>query len=444
MNILIIFPENKVRESIAFTLEGRFGAKTYSYKSPIECFPILETTPPTTINLCIVDHPNGSQALFNYFKTKDIKIPTIICPLTLSRVEDAFHDANIIGLITLERLTDDIVPLMEQFIKSQGVILMDESSFTRIKTDLLLQIGVLPCDIYIKLSDRKYLKFFREGDRFELSDHQRITYQKKLEYLYVKREQTAAIVGRIKNDILRQLDVKKLNEEQLAQNTRRVYETVQNFVNRVGPTAETQQLVRASIHANLKVIGRNPTLKQTLAFLSYQRDQYIAAHSLSLAQISCALAAQMGWNSPSTFSKLQYASFFHDITLENHDLAQIETLSELAKFKDEFSQEEILALRLHPVHSAQLSAKFTEIPPDVDVLIRQHHERPDGSGFPHSLTANRINPLSCLFIVAHELVTQLFRKNGKLDYDAFMKMIHIKYNYGPFKAMIKALGEIEV
>src|SRR6185312_15892576 len=100
--------------------------------------------------------------------------------------------------------------------------------------------------------------------------------------------------------------------------------------------------------------------------------------------IACAIATQMDWASDSTFQKLTLAAFLHDITLSNHELAQCDTVQE-AIDKKTFTEAEIAGFRVHPAKGAEIARQFQEVPPDVDVIILQHHERPDGSGFPRGI-----------------------------------------------------------
>ena len=89
------------------------------------------------------------------------------------------------------------------------------------------------------------------------------------------------------------------------------------------------------------------------------------------------------------------------------------------------------------------------MPPDVDSIIAQHHERPDGSGFPRGLTHLRIGPLATVFIVAHDIVTYLFDNDiaganveKGLDLDKFIEQKSKTYQMGTFKKVIAVVPKI--
>jgi hypothetical protein len=85
------------------------------------------------------------------------------------------------------------------------------------------------------------------------------------------------------------------------------------------------------------------------------------------------------------------------------------------------------------------------IPLDVDIIIHQHHERPDGKGFPAKLNYMKINPLSAVFILAHEIMNfhkdhpaKATESGGVKD---FIKSLSIEYNKGYFKSLVQAMSE---
>ena len=85
----------------------------------------------------------------------------------------------------------------------------------------------------------------------------------------------------------------------------------------------------------------------------------------------------MGWESDTTFHKLTLAAFFHDITISKPELAEFETMEQANKIG---SRTDFLEVKGHPMAAAEVLRKFREIPPDVDVIVAQHHERPNGKG----------------------------------------------------------------
>ena len=115
----------------------------------------------------------------------------------------------------------------------------------------------------------------------------------------------------------------------------------------------------------------------------------------------------------------------HDISRKNQEIAKVQNLHDLEARAFEFNLQDIEAYENHP--------------PDVDVLVVQHHERPDGSGFPSKLFAHQISPLSALFIVAHDLVSFLYDEGSHESLKDFVLRYKEQYKIGNFKKILANL-----
>jgi hypothetical protein len=101
---------------------------------------------------------------------------------------------------------------------------------------------------------------------------------------------------------------------------------------------------------------------------------------------------------------------------------------------------EIVRYRLHPLHAAQTAQTIDVLPPDVDQIILQHHEAPDGSGFPRGLTANRIHFLAAVFIIGEDLVH--FLDDGEAletSLKDFLTWGEVRYQSGNFKKIFDGI-----
>ena len=111
----------------------------------------------------------------------------------------------------------------------------------------------------------------------------------------------------------------------------------------------------------------------------------------------------------------------HDITLTHHELAKVRSLEELKEKKGQFPEPEANAYSSHPELSAAMVKSMSSAPMDVDIIVRQHHERPDGSGFPNRLRNEQLHPLSVVFITAHELLNYLYEHPKDWNFNDFLE-----------------------
>jgi HD-GYP domain-containing protein (c-di-GMP phosphodiesterase class II) len=142
--------------------------------------------------------------------------------------------------------------------------------------------------------------------------------------------------------------------------------------------------------------------------------------------------------------KLVYASVLCDITLAvRPEILSVQSKLEFEARKDEFPEDVQKIYLSHPKDAASLIKRyFSQAPPDTDVLALQHHEQPDGSGFPMGLKADRISPLAALFIVANDF-SYYFLKDDEPSMADFLLKCQSRYDYVNFRKIIKALERVK-
>lgn len=451
MNILLILLNREARQMITFCLENRYKVSVTETSSTSEAilsaFDLKKAMP----DLIVCDHPLNSAALHEFLASKKLKIPVLICAQdptqNISRTaagQKADAELQLFYTAPGTVLRDAEKRIQDQLNQSTITETDEAAEFLSIRTELLLNASPLQSDLYIRLSDSKYIKLMRKGDTFDHLDYEKYGKQKKIPFLFIHREELATVIEKFKKEINRLLITTTAVPKEANDVSTMIQETAQELINKVGATPEVQEMVKKNIQLTLHTVGRNPKLKNIIDNLQKEKDRYIASHSVYIAQLSCTLAAAMEWHSESTFHKLNLAAYLHDITLTNQELARIHNLKEIESKKALFTKELIDAYKTHPQNGAELAQKFNEVPPDVDTLIVQHHERPDGSGFPRGLTHKQIGPLSSVFIASHDLVTHIFENDHTFHMDEFLETVKSQYDVGNFRKILKCLGQIKI
>jgi response regulator RpfG family c-di-GMP phosphodiesterase len=89
-----------------------------------------------------------------------------------------------------------------------------------------------------------------------------------------------------------------------------------------------------------------------------------------------------------------------------------------------------------------VARQFNEVPPDVDVIIAQHHERADGTGFPRNLSATYIAPLATIFIVAHDMAQDVLAKGPVFKMEEFLAVARERYKPSQFRKVVQAIEQL--
>ncbi|MBI3542844.1 MAG: hypothetical protein HY075_06165 [Deltaproteobacteria bacterium] len=317
-----------------------------------------------------------------------------------------------------------------------------DSDFIPLKINTLAGISPVKADIWIRLSENRYIKLIRKGAELGAEDFKKFRDIRRADMLYLKKTDSEALLDSQVQTLKKVADSQSINENEADRVSGAALEAVQDIVAKVGFTPKAQALAKQSVEITLRLLGARPKLSVVLSRLQKEEGKYISSHSITLGKIACALAYKMGWNSAATYLKLSLAAFLHDLPLQDHNLASFSSLEDVKK-SGKYSTEQINEFKMHPVRAAEYAKQFHEIPGDVDQVLAQHHEKGDGSGFPRGLTHKYISPLACLFIIAHDMLHfSLEHPEAKLD--EFFKVAESRYLTGTFrKIFIQLKSEAE-
>lgn len=128
-------------------------------------------------------------------------------------------------------------------------------------------------------------------------------------------------------------------------------------------------------------IERNPDACIWLARLKNQ-DSYIYKHSVASSIWAVALGRELGLP-PAELKSLALGALLMDI-------GKLRVPQELLRKKGAVSEQELKILRDHVNHSLDALKKTSSTNQDVWNMVAYHHERYDGSGYPHGLSGDEI------------------------------------------------------
>ena len=109
--------------------------------------------------------------------------------------------------------------------------------------------------------------------------------------------------------------------------------------------------------------------------------------------------------------------------------------------KTKLSPQDYKLLFDHSTLAAKKIELLPEIPPDVAMIVRQHHELPNEKGYPSKLSFNKITPLSSVFIVAHDL-THYILDNPQWTMKDYLLKVKTKFKGAHFARILSGLGDM--
>jgi HD-GYP domain-containing protein (c-di-GMP phosphodiesterase class II) len=116
----------------------------------------------------------------------------------------------------------------------------------------------------------------------------------------------------------------------------------------------------------------------------YRHDQNLYSHCLNTSLMSMAFASHLGWEDHK-IRELGRGSLLHDIGMTR-------VPAEILAKKGKLTEEEQGQVKKHPYAGFVMLKAFFPISREALLMILQHHENGDGSGYPQGLKKARIHP----------------------------------------------------
>lgn len=110
-------------------------------------------------------------------------------------------------------------------------------------------------------------------------------------------------------------------------------------------------------------------------------DSYTHGHSERVAQYALQVALSLGFDE-SELTALRVGAYLHD-------LGKVRVPHEILNKAGKLTNEEFATMKMHPLYGIEMLASV-DFPWDIKPIIRSHHEKLDGTGYPDRLRGDEI------------------------------------------------------
>lgn len=437
-----------MRGILKFVLETLLHADVEELESEEKALSFLKNLN-STPSMIVYDYTSNSFLLedfVGYLKehAKHVRIVVLVSEVR-TEGRELLKEIQQVTLMNESALPNGLV---DEAIKTfEGTPFVNESPYCRIDINFLGILDGINKNLYIKLGQEKYVKLFNADDNTNMLDLNKYK-GKGINYLYLNRETALWVISQIQHQI--DIFLKSNNFRFILRGAsdtpeKRFEQKILRINDEVHVDKDFKETIELAIDKIRSLVEKSPQVEEFLKQMKKKQDQYaLFTQKLNLTSImSCTLAKQLDWISKATLDKLVYASVLCDITLAvKPELINMSCIEDFEKIKDTLSEDDKKIFLSHPKDAAFLIKKyFTMAPPDTDSLVFQHHEQPDGSGFPLGLRAEKISPLSALFIVSNDF-SYYFLQDEDPSLGDFILRCQSKYDYVNFRKVLKALEKI--
>ena len=172
---------------------------------------------------------------------------------------------------------------------------------------------------------------------------------------------------------------KGIDEVEIIAYFRQVVERI--FTNTIQGKLIDYPPIKKIVTRMISILHKENNLPLVFKIKSY--NDYTYVHSMNVASLSMSFAYHLKWNDID-LQIVGEGALLHDI---GTSLIGLKILMKPDKLTDtEFSE-----MKKHPLHGKNILAKQLDIQDKAEMVVTEHHERVDGSGYPKKLRAGQIS-----------------------------------------------------
>lgn len=161
------------------------------------------------------------------------------------------------------------------------------------------------------------------------------------------------------------------------------FDVISSFIQaaRLGKPLDREAPARL-VEGVIESVASNPDALVSLINLRFN-DQYSYAHCINVSVLAVVFGHYLGFDRPA-LRRLGEAGLFHD-------LGKIRIPDDILDKPGRLTPEEFAVVKSHPAEGVNILRKQDMAGPDVLKMVREHHEKFNGSGYPLGLTGERLS-----------------------------------------------------
>lgn len=266
--------------------------------------------------------------------------------------------------------------------KSKLSEVLDDGAMTSVPKNLFFEGMQLPVSIFFRIHAGNYLTIGRKGERATFSDFS--SYSDPNFLIYVRHVDHAPLI-----DYVTELSGKLISRKNLPMSvkTKLLASTVEDCISALGEKGFTSitNLQKVS-HLLMELNATTGSFESVLQMLA-ELPATDSRHPMATCMISLTLAEEMQMNHRAALEKLALGALIHDIGLK-YLPPEI-----TAKPRHQWTPDELATYEQHPLKGVEMLRDLKDVSNDVLLIVAEHHETSQGTGYPKKLRDVKISPL---------------------------------------------------
>lgn len=436
IHFLIVEDEEEVSDVVCLFLAGCFEASFTVASCGNKAIELLKSNS-HQFKMIVSDFnmPNGNGSdLFKYVKEHHPNLPFMLVTSDSWNDHREFHGFAHVGYVAKPFTDDTLADEAKRLMMACNLEVYQEHQFVGISLPVLLNIKSITHPVYVKLNNEKYVKFINPGIEISKEDIEKYK-QKGILSLYVEKRHFPEFINQFKNRVVENMlfrGIKSIPQEALELSAT-VQDMLLGAVRNLGTSKETEELAQKNVCFVRDMIQSHSELNSIVNWAYYTQQEYTCAHSVLISYLTTDVSNHLTFQTPNASEILALSAFFHDISLENHQIKNEIRFIKALSLNSKINKSDLDLVKRHPEISINKLKGWKFCPEEVIRIVREHHEKPNGSGFPDGKTADQIGELTACFIVCEDLAQCLLELKDRNAVELYFQSLAALYSSPKFK-----------
>lgn len=252
-----------------------------------------------------------------------------------------------------------------------------------------LHFGVsINFDIFLKARipgahDPVYHIFLSKGERCGLAQIDALN-KKNSNYVYIHKRDEAAVLQFLDHNqslIFRNNKISPVRKAELIYDVALFW--LRRFLYEKQVRGAEELLVGFRLLDNLKALCDQDQKHRNWLLKVLRSDGKLYTHSLNTCILGISFTKYLGWQHAKVIEFAQGSLL--------HDIGMVEIPDNVVNKPGRLSEKELLTIKEHPQYSHVILQKISSLSPDSLLMVLQHHEHGNGSGYPMGIKSPLIN-----------------------------------------------------
>ena len=317
---------------------------------------------------------------------------------------------------------------------------MQDNRMQAVPIDEVMNKAQVPVDYYLRLSANKYILVAKAATNVPVETLQKYK-AKNIDRLYCMIEDYLRLLQGVISGATNAVQAKTASSQAKMNVIKDAMSAVYHESSAMGFNEVTFSHAKLVNHATLSFISGQPQFQDLIAKLASFTDTggNGVKHSMMVSMIATMIGIAHDWTKPATLEKLALGGFLHDI-------GKTKLPNEIVmRPLDQMSRDDRTIYESHTDVGHQVLASVKTVPEDVAMIVLQHHEFADGSGFPRGLKDFQISPLARVVALANaftEIVDHEPAQLGSLTAEKALETLEFKRSNQFNRDALRALRKL--